>query len=107
MSRLARTVLSLERALIRNGGAIMQPRVTRVRPLGGFNLELTFSDGTVGTVDASRWIVGHGGVFGPLNEPEMFRRVHVDRDAGTIAWPTGADLCPDVLYELVTAEVRR
>jgi hypothetical protein len=78
----------------------MLPRVTQVRPLDGFELELTFSDGTVGVVDAARWIVGHGGVFGPLNDPEFFRRVVVDAEAGTIVWPNGADLCPDVLYEL-------
>ena len=77
----------------------MHPRVTGVRPLSGFNLELTFSDGTVGTVDTGRWIVGHGGVFGPLNDRAQFRLVRVDPEAGTIVWPTGADLCPDVLYE--------
>lgn len=76
-----------------------QPRVSRVRVLDGFQLELGFTDGTNGIVDASRWIVGHGGVFGPLNDPAIFAQVAVDADAGTVVWPTtGADLCPDVLY---------
>ena len=75
------------------------PRVIRVRPLADFRLELGFTDGTSGVVDASQWIVGHGGVFGPLNDPAVFAQVVVDPEAGTIVWPTGADLCPDVLYD--------
>ena len=31
-----------------------------------------------------------------------FAKVRVDPELGTIAWPTGADLCPDVLYARVT-----
>jgi hypothetical protein len=31
-------------------------------------------------------------------DPAMFRAVRVDASLGTIVWPTGADLCPDVLY---------
>ena len=39
------------------------------------------------------------GVFAPLQDPAYFARVSVDADAGTIVWPNGADLDPDVLYE--------
>lgn len=76
----------------------MQARIMRVRPLDGFKLALGFSDGTAGVVDLAGWIVGHGGVFGPLNDDAVFRRVQVEPEAGTVVWPTGADLCPDVLY---------
>ena len=69
------------------------------RPLDDFRLELEFTAGITGVGDASRWIVGHGGVFGPLNDPAVFAQVMVDREAGTVVWPTGADLCPDVLYD--------
>ncbi len=77
----------------------MGPRITAARPLAGYRLELTFSDGTVGTVDLGRWIAGRTGVFGSLNEPAVFGQVQVDREAGTVVWPTGADLDPDVLYQ--------
>jgi hypothetical protein len=78
----------------------MHPRVITVRPLSPFTVELTFADGTRGTVDLSRWIVGSEGVFAALQERAYFRRVTVDPEAGTIVWPNGADLDPDVLYEL-------
>jgi hypothetical protein len=77
----------------------MNPRVVSVRPLENYIVELTFSDGFCGTVDLSKWIVGHGGVFAPLHDETYFRRVEVDREAKTIVWPNGVDFCPDVLYE--------
>ena len=38
------------------------------------------------------------GVFEPLRDPTEFRSVRVDPESGTIAWPTGADIDPIVLY---------
>jgi hypothetical protein len=34
-----------------------------------------------------------------LHDPAEFARVTVDQQAGTIVWPNGVDLDPDVLYE--------
>ena len=35
-------------------------------------------------------------LFGPLREDEtLFRRLRVE--GGTVTWPNGADICPDVL----------
>jgi len=31
-------------------------------------------------------------------DPALFRQVQVDRELGTIVWPNGADIDPDVLY---------
>jgi len=31
----------------------------------------------------------------------MFGQVRVDEEIGTIAWPNGADLDPDVIYEAI------
>jgi hypothetical protein len=40
-----------------------------------------------------------GRVFQPLlADFGLFCQVYVDADAGTIAWPTGADWAPDELY---------
>jgi hypothetical protein len=55
-------------------------------------------------VDLANRIVGRGGVFGPLETPEFFRQVSVDNELGTIAWPNGADFCPDMLYGWVMGE---
>ena len=44
------------------------------------------------------------GVFAPLADEAEFARVRVDPELGTVVWPGGADLDPDVLYAAVTGE---
>jgi len=82
----------------------MLPRVTRVRHLGDFRLELAFSDGLVAELDFRNRIVGRGGVFRALQSTESFSQVHVDAEAGTLVWPNGVDFCPDVLYAEATGK---
>ena len=48
------------------------------------------------------WVIGAGGVFEPLKDPAFFRQVRLNGEAGTIEWPNGVDLCPDVLYSRAT-----
>jgi hypothetical protein len=81
----------------------MNPRITRVRVERGYVVRLTFTDGSEGTVDLKPWIEGRTGVFAALQDPVFFARVTVDQEAGTIVWPNGADLDPDVLYEAAHA----
>ncbi len=78
--------------------------VTDVRVLDGYCVELTFSDGVCGVVNLANRIVGRGGVFKPLEAPEYFRQVAVDSELGTIVWPNGADICPDLLYDWATGK---
>ncbi len=71
--------------------------ITAVKVVGDYRLRLTFEDGTVGEIDfATReW----RGVFEPLRDPAYFARVRVDPESGTIAWPNGADMAPEPLYD--------
>jgi hypothetical protein len=40
-----------------------------------------------------------GPIFEPIRgDPAFFRTVRVDPELGTIVWPNGADIDPDVLY---------
>ena len=34
----------------------------------------------------------------PLDDPEYFAQVRVDTEAGTVVWPNGLDLAPEVLH---------
>ena len=72
-------------------------RVKSVRVLDGLQVRLVFTDGTEKTVDLSPYL--HGPIFDPLKrDPAKFRQVKVDPELGTIVWPNGADVCPDVLF---------
>ena len=79
----------------------MIPVVVSVQHGEGHRLHLTFDDGTEGDVDVAQ-LVPFVGVFEALQDLAEFRRVRVDAELGTVAWPGGADLDPLVLY----AEVR-
>jgi Protein of unknown function (DUF2442) len=72
------------------------PRVTSVKPLDGFRLLLTFTDGLSREVDLSDDLWGP--MAEPLQDPDYFRQVCVDPELGTVVWPNGFDLDPDVLH---------
>lgn len=82
----------------------MNPRVNYVRYIGDYRLELGFTDGLRTEIDLRERIVGRGGVFRPLTDFDFFKQVQVEPEAGTIVWPNGVDLCPDVLYSLATGQ---
>ena len=81
----------------------MHPRITSVQAGAPFRVTLAFADGSEGVVDLSPWIAGRRGVFAALQDPTLFARVSVDQEAGTIVWPNGADLDPDMLFEAAHA----
>jgi hypothetical protein len=72
------------------------PRVTAVEPLEGWRLRLTFTDGVIREVDLSDDLWGP--LAEPLQDPGYFHQVHVDPELGTVTWPNGYDLDPDVLH---------
>jgi Protein of unknown function (DUF2442) len=76
----------------------MLPRVNHVEALGEFTVTLSFTDDTRATVDIGPLILDRGGVFRALQDPRLFAQVAVDPEAGTLVWPNGADIDPDVLY---------
>jgi len=77
--------------------------VVEVRPLDDWKLFLRFEDGVEGVVDVSKR-VSFEGVFAPLQDRREFARVTVNREIGTVVWPCGADLDPDVLYSIVSGQ---
>ncbi len=80
--------------------------ITEVRPLGAHRLFLRFDDGAAGAVDLAP-MLRFDGVFAPLADPSFFAQAKVDTELGTIVWPNGADLCPDVLHARLTGQPMR
>jgi hypothetical protein len=77
--------------------------VVEVKLLDGYRLHLRFEDGVEGVVDIAT-LVRFEGVFLPLRDRATFEKVRVHPELGTIIWPNGADLDPDVLYAEVTSQ---
>ncbi len=69
-------------------------RIQNAAPLEDFRVRLKLTDGRVVERDLEGLLTGP--VFaGIRSNPERFREFRVD--GGTLVWPGGADLCPDVL----------
>lgn len=57
---------------------------------------LSVTDGSKREIDLEPYL--NGAVFEPVRTDEaFFRSVSVDEELGTIVWPDGADIDPDVL----------
>jgi len=72
-----------------------------VQPLNNYQLHLRFEDNLEGIIDLQQQIE-FSGVFEPLKNPDYFAQVKVNPELGTIQWPNGADLDPDVLYSVLS-----
>jgi len=71
------------------------PSVVSAEYEGGYRIRLSFSEGTVKTVDFRKWL--DGPVFEPLKDAAYFQRFFLE--VGTVVWPNGADIAPETLYE--------
>ncbi len=70
-------------------------RVQAVEPKDEFNVLVQFTDGSQKKINLEPYL--HGPIFEPIrNNISEFHAMFVEE--GTIAWPNGADIDPDVLY---------
>src|SRR3712207_2256591 len=71
-------------------------RVRAVVPRDPPVVHVIFTNGEERDIDVTRYIA-HGPIFAPVRDDHAFFR-SVQVDGGTIAWPNGADIDPEVLY---------
>ncbi len=70
-------------------------RVQSVERREGFEVNIRFTDGSYREVDLAPYL--RGPIFEPIrSDPKLFSSMQVEE--GTIVWPNGADIDPDVLY---------
>jgi len=70
--------------------------VKSVRPIKNYNLILTFENGEKRQFDMNPYL--NNGIFSELQDESIFKLVLVSFD--TIGWENGADIDPEMLYEL-------
>ena len=75
-------------------------QISSVSHLGEYRLRVGFVDGTFRTIDLGPKLASSvGPIFEPLRDVAFFAQVSVDPEIGTVVWPNGADIAPDVIHE--------
>lgn len=80
----------------------MLPRIVRAKYQGEYKVEVAFNTGESGVIDFGHDARSWTGILAPLCNTAFFAQVFVDPESGTLAWPGGIDLDPDVLYSRAT-----
>lgn len=70
--------------------------VTDFSIVGAYTLRVEFSDGSEQIIDFEPILIGP--LFGPLQDLNLFDQVELNHGVGTLIWPTGADVDPNVLH---------
>jgi hypothetical protein len=72
-------------------------RVTAVKVVAPYTLEIAFDDATVKTINFKNALYGE--MYAPLRDERVFNRVKVDSEVHTIVFPNGADFEPAILHD--------
>ncbi len=75
--------------------------IVEVTARPSYKLFVRFEDGISGEFDLAA-ATGFAGVFAPMRDSTVFASVTVNKELGTVQWPNGADLDPDVIYAGLT-----
>ncbi len=75
--------------------------VKKIKYKRGYIYSILFDDGSGGDVDFSVYL-GKGPVFEPFKDLNFFKKAVIE--GGAIAWPNGADIAPETLYEKVNRQ---
>lgn len=76
-------------------------KITKIKILKDYRLELEFDDGLCGVVNLAD-LVGKG-VFALWRDRQAFEQVRIG-SSGELVWGDQVDLCPDALYLKVTGK---
>ena len=76
-------------------------KITKVKVLQGYSLELAFDDGVCAVVDLFE-LAGRG-VFALWGDRHVFEQVRIG-SFGELVWGDQIDLCPDSLYFRATGK---
>ena len=71
--------------------------MTSFERIGSCALRVDCADGSRLTIDFTPVLTGE--LYGPLQDPELFAQVRLDREVHTLVWPNGADFDRATLHD--------
>lgn len=75
-------------------------KVTNVKPLDGYKMEVAFSDGVSGIIDLNDLV--QKGIFRQLKDENVFRNVYTD--GSSIAWSEELEIDAEHIYAQIQNE---
>lgn len=78
--------------------------ILNVKYVKDYLLEVTFNDNSKKIINFQN-IIDDSDIFKPLQDIEYFKKVKIDSTGNTICWDNGADICPNLLYDLDSTTV--
>tara|TARA_Y100000588_G_C14211952_1_gene907068 strand:- start:398 stop:760 length:363 start_codon:yes stop_codon:yes gene_type:complete len=80
-------------------------RLTKVKPLPNYEIEVEFNDGTHGFIEMTALIMSErAGVFSILKDKAIFDQAHLEY--GVLTWPGEIDLAPDAMHDAIKQKGR-
>lgn len=80
-------------------------RLTKVKPLPNYELEVEFNDGAHGFIEMVQLIMSDkAGVFAALKDQAIFYKAHLEY--GVLTWPGEIDLAPDAMHDAIKQKGR-
>jgi len=77
----------------------MMLQIVDMRYLKDYKIWIKFNDGLEGIIDLENELWGE--MFEPLKDKNLFKKVKLNKELGTIVWENGADFAPEFLYKLL------
>jgi hypothetical protein len=80
-------------------------RLTKVKALANYVVEVEFNDGAHGVVEMVQFIMSErAGVFAALKNQDLFNQAYLEY--GVLTWPGEIDLAPDAMHDAITRNGR-
>lgn len=80
-------------------------RLSKVKSLPNYELEVEFNDGAHGIVEMVKLIMSDkAGVFAALKDQDLFNKAHLEH--GVLTWPGEIDLAPDAMHDAIKQKGR-
>lgn len=80
-------------------------RLTKIKPLPNYELEVEFNDGAHGFVEMVKLIMSDkAGVFAALKDRDLFNKAYLEY--GVLTWPGEIDLAPDAMHDAIKQKGR-